>query len=66
MENKKEFNPGIPPQDPHEEIVGLRDAIEATKRRIMKYKANKWDFSEFEFHLKNLEQRLEAAQKKIR
>lgn len=67
MPNSKEFRPGMPPTaNPHEEIAGLQEAIEATKRKIAEHKGNKWDASELEAHLKSLEQRLEAAQKKTK
>lgn len=65
MEKEPHF--GFPPGKSSEELIaGLQEAVEATKRRIAEHKANKWDFSEFEFHLKSLEQRLDKAQKKIK
>jgi len=64
MKNPKEFNSGRLPTNPHEEMAGLQEAIEATKKRIAEHKANNWDTSEFDKHLESLEQRLEAAKKK--
>ena len=64
MKNLKEFNSGRLPTNPHEEMAGLQEAIEATKKRIAEHKANNWDTSEFDKHLESLEQRLEAAKKK--
>ncbi|MBI2065190.1 MAG: hypothetical protein HYT62_04010 [Candidatus Yanofskybacteria bacterium] len=43
---------------------GLKEAIGVTERKIAEHKANNWDASELEVHLKSLEQRLEAAKKK--
>ena len=66
---KHNFPLGRPPstwerpsrEDLEKEITGLREAIEATNRRIAEYEADSSDASEFRMHLKNLEQRLEAA-----
>ena len=64
MKNEEEFNPGRPPVNPHEEVAGLQEAIEATKRIIAEYEAKKRDISGLKTHLKSLEQRLEAARLK--
>lgn len=75
MEKAKEFRPGISPSklkekpskaDFEEEIAGLKKAIEATRKRVEGYKSSGADVSDLEFHLRNLEQRLEVAQKKAK
>lgn len=63
---KRKFNLCMPPNNPHEEVTGLKEAIEATKKRVAKHKADDVNVTEFEMHLKSLEQQLEAAQKKIK
>lgn len=62
MDNAKEFSPGRPPEDSKKEAEGLREAIEATRKRIADHKSSGANVSDLEFHLKNLEQRLKAAQ----
>ncbi|MBI4158400.1 MAG: hypothetical protein HY505_02170 [Candidatus Yanofskybacteria bacterium] len=65
MKKEREPHYGFPFGKPREELVeGLQGAIEATKRSIAEHKANSWDTSELEAHLKSLEQRLEVARKK--
>ena len=68
MEMSKEFDgyPGSQPMSPREEADGLLGSIEATKKTIREHKANGWDASEFEVHLKSLEQRFKKAQEKIK
>ncbi|OGM95978.1 MAG: hypothetical protein A3B86_01835 [Candidatus Yanofskybacteria bacterium RIFCSPHIGHO2_02_FULL_38_22b] len=52
------------PSDKKEIVDGLNKAVEATKRKIDQYKKNKFDTSELETHLKNLENWLERESKK--
>lgn len=66
MEKAKEFQPGRPPANPKQEVAGLKEAIEATRKRIAEYKSGGADVSDLEFHLKSLEQHLENAQKKVK
>ena len=66
MGKENEFHPGIPPQDSHEEVSGLNQAIEATRMRIWEYKDAGADISDLKFHLKNLERRLKVALKKVK
>ncbi len=65
MEKAKEFQPGVPPSDPREEVAGLEEAVKNTEKRIAEYKKDGADVSDLEFHLKNLKQRLEKARKRI-
>lgn len=44
-----------------ETMAGLTKAIEATKRRIVEYKAEGIDATNLEKHLKGLERQLESA-----
>lgn len=73
MEKSKEFRPGISPSrlkekpskaDFKKEIAGLKEAIEATKNRVAEFNSGGANVLDLEFHLRNLEQRLEVAQKK--
>ena len=41
-----------------EKLSGLRSAIDSTKARIKEYGAKGWDTSEFQGHLKSLEEQL--------
>lgn len=66
MANAGEFSPGRPSKDPKQEVGGLKQAIEATRKRIAEYKSSGANVSNLEFHLKNLEQRLQSAQDKIK
>lgn len=46
-----------------ERLNGLKSAIESTKARIEEHKIKGWDASEFEKHLKNLEEQLKSEYK---
>lgn len=67
----KEFHPGISPtekdnptrEDFKEEIDGLIEAINATKKRIETYK-NGVSVPDLEVHLKSLEERLGRSQRR--
>lgn len=49
------------PENPLEEAAGLKEAIEATKKRIAEYGAD----PDLESHLKSLEQQLKMAEKRM-
>lgn len=75
MEKSKEFRPGVSPsrlkeepskEDIKEEVAGLKEAVKATRNRIAGFKSGGADVSDLEFHLRNLEQRLEVAQNKAK
>ena len=52
------------PNNPHEVVAGIEEAIKNTKKRIAKYKADGADTSELDFHLKNLKAWFEREKKK--
>ena len=60
------FNPGKPFENPKQEVAGIRKAIGATRKRIADYRSGGANVSDLEFHLKNLEQRLQATHNKTR
>lgn len=64
MNQEKEFHPGIPPENPEEEIAGLEIAVDSIKKRIAEYQTDGADVSDLELHLKSLENRLWAAKGK--
>lgn len=67
----KEFHPGISPmekdnptkEDFEEEIAGLKQAINATKKRIEVYKDGV-SVPDLKVHLKSLEERLGRSQRR--
>ena len=64
MSHVKEFRPGTPPADSKENIAGAEEAIEKTKKKIAEYKTEGLNASEFEFHLKRMEQYLKNLKNK--
>ena len=54
------------PEDFEEEVLELERAINKTRESIEEYKEEMADISGLETHLKNLEQRLEEARKKVK
>ena len=60
------FNPGKPFENPKQEVAGIRKAIGATRKRIADYRSGGANVSDLEFHLRNLEQCLRVAEKKIK
>ena len=61
-----EFKSGRPPEDSKQEVAGLQEAIEATRKKIEEDKSNGANISDLELHLRNLKRRLEVAQNKAK
>lgn len=65
MKHLKEPHSDKPPEDPRIKILGLNKAVEATEKSIREYKAQKWDASVFEAHLRVLEQCIKNIRKQM-
>jgi hypothetical protein len=57
-----EHHPGKPPENTFEEISGLKEAIDATEKRISRDGST----PDLELHLNSLRERLQKAEEKIK
>lgn len=64
MEGSKKFRPGTSPENRHDEIAGLKKAVEKTKARILEYEAEGKNASEFKTHLNFLQSCLKNLEEK--